>query len=115
MQRESATVLWKKRTRNGRDCRKTKVIIAVIPKRRLKKNIYIYAECKNTTVENSQPPYALLIIKIVFLKSGLYLTSIICVNLFLTRDHFLLLAKEPAAPSVLLGLSPHVDSGSLAE
>lgn len=114
MERESATVLWKKKTRNGRDCRKTKVIIAVIPKRRLKK-IYIYAECKNTTVENSQPPYTLLIITTVFLTGGLYLIFILCVNLFLTRDHFLMLAMEPAAPSVLLGLSPHVDSSSLAE
>lgn len=46
------------------------------PQKEIKKKKKNYAECKNTTVENSQPPYVLIIEK-VSLKGGLYLTSIL--------------------------------------
>lgn len=105
----------RKRKDVGDATEKQKVIIAVIPKRSKFFTKLNYAECENTTVENSYAQYV-VIIKRVSLKSGLYLTFTLCVNLFLTGEHFLLVAKEPAAASVLItahGLSPNVESGSL--
>lgn len=96
VQRESATVSWKKKKRPARYCRKAKVI-AEIPKW----SKWNYDKHYNAVLENSHHQ-CVIIIKRVSWKSGLYLPFLLCVNLFLTRGCFLLLANEPAASPVLI-------------